>query len=109
MPLSTIFQLYHGGQFIGGGNQRTWGKKDLSKVSYFFFFRIINTKSIVGSYTIQQSWTFTNKIIAVLTMVCLFVLDFWPLYCLSLFDLWLLITQFWYLLVKVFKYTGLYL
>ena len=22
MPLSTIFQLYHGGQFIGGGNFR---------------------------------------------------------------------------------------
>jgi hypothetical protein len=29
----------------------------------------------------------------VLTMVCFFVLDFWPLHCLSLFDLWLLITQ----------------
>jgi len=23
MPLSTIFQLYHGGQFIGGGNRST--------------------------------------------------------------------------------------
>jgi hypothetical protein len=23
MPLSTIFQLYHGGQFIGGGNWST--------------------------------------------------------------------------------------
>ena len=23
---STIFQLYHGSQFIGGGNQSTWRK-----------------------------------------------------------------------------------
>jgi hypothetical protein len=26
MPLSTIFQLYHGGEFISGGNRSTWGK-----------------------------------------------------------------------------------
>jgi len=24
MRLSTIFQLYRGGQFIGGGNRSTW-------------------------------------------------------------------------------------
>jgi len=24
VPLSTIFQLYHGGQFIGGGSRSTW-------------------------------------------------------------------------------------
>jgi len=26
MPLSTIFQLYNGGQFIGGGNNSTQRK-----------------------------------------------------------------------------------
>jgi hypothetical protein len=26
MPLSTIFQLYRGGQFIRGGNWSTWRK-----------------------------------------------------------------------------------
>jgi hypothetical protein len=26
MPLSTIFQLYHGGQFFGGGNRKKWRK-----------------------------------------------------------------------------------
>ena len=26
MPHSTIFQLYRGGQFIGGGNRNTLGK-----------------------------------------------------------------------------------
>jgi hypothetical protein len=26
MPLSTIFQLYRGSNFLGGGNQITWSK-----------------------------------------------------------------------------------
>jgi len=25
-PLSTIFQLYHGNQFFGGGSQSTWSE-----------------------------------------------------------------------------------
>ena len=38
-PLSTIFQLYHGGQLIGGGKRRTWRKppscrKSLTKLYY---------------------------------------------------------------------------
>jgi hypothetical protein len=27
MTLSTIYQLYRGGHFIGGGNRSTWGKE----------------------------------------------------------------------------------
>ena len=29
-PLSTIFQLYRGVSFIGGGSQSTWGKTSAS-------------------------------------------------------------------------------
>jgi len=33
-PLSTIFQLYHGGQFIGGGNHNARSKPtDLSQIT----------------------------------------------------------------------------
>jgi hypothetical protein len=33
MPLATIFQLYRGGQFIGGGNQSTWRKSPTCRKS----------------------------------------------------------------------------
>ena len=33
MPLSTIFQLYHGISFIGGGNQSIRRKSDLPQVN----------------------------------------------------------------------------
>ena len=37
MSLLTIFQLYHGDSFIGGGNRSTWRKRvlttDLSQVT----------------------------------------------------------------------------
>ena len=34
MPLSTIFQLYHGGQFIGGGNRSTLRKPPTCRKSH---------------------------------------------------------------------------
>ena len=40
-PLSTIFQLYRGGQFFGGGNRSTWIKSnELRREVIVRFFHI---------------------------------------------------------------------
>jgi hypothetical protein len=45
-PLSTIFQLYRGGQFIGGGNRSTWRKPPTCHKSLTNFINISNTSTV---------------------------------------------------------------
>jgi len=41
MPLSTIFQLYRGGQFIGGENQSTQRKPQVTdKLYHIMLYRV---------------------------------------------------------------------
>jgi hypothetical protein len=76
MPLSTIIQLYCGGQFIGGGNRRTQRKPSTYRKSLANFITYCCTLYFLD-FSLICEWINNNWIICIWICMIFLIQNIW--------------------------------